>query len=103
MISLRAARYLLATLVVLFMSPVFATPPVEEAELFMTTPAAQAGSSVSISGNTAVVGAPHAATDTGQVDVYVRTPGTHTWTYQATITATGANAGVAGDLFGASV
>jgi len=109
MIALRAARFLAASLAAFaFVSPVLAAPPPpvtvnEEAELFMTTPAAQAGSSVSISGNTAVVGAPHASSDTGQVDVYVRTPGTHTWTFQATITATGANAGAAGDLFGASV
>ena len=69
---------------------VAAAPPVtinEEAELFMATPGAQAASSVSISGNTAVVGAPHANSDTGQVDVYLRTAGTAIWTHQATLTA----------------
>jgi len=105
MIASRIARLLAATFAVIAL-PVLAAPPItihEEAELFMSTPAAKAGSAVSISGDTAVVGAPHANSDTGQVDVYVRTPGTSTWTHQATLTAGAPAAGAAGDLFGASV
>jgi len=102
---LRAVRFIAAILAATIV-PQFAgavTTIHEEAELFSSTAAGQAGSSVSISGDTAVVGAPHKNSDTGQVDVYVRTPNTTTWTHQATLFPLVANALTTGDMFGASV
>jgi len=63
----------------------------------------QAGASVAISGNTAVVGAPNSAanrTDSGAVFVFIRSASFTGWTLQAVITAAD---GESGDLFGYSV
>ena len=60
---------------------------------------AGAGTSVSISGDTAVVGAPGDG-GKGAVYVFVRDPLTNTWAPQQTLTASD---GVAGDLFGHAV
>jgi len=71
----------------------------EEAELF-PTPTAGAGTSVSISGDTAVVGAPGDNGDRGAVYVFVRDNISGAWTPQQTLIASD---GAAGDRFGASV
>ncbi len=56
------------------------------------------GSSVSLSGSTAVIGAPHQGSNTGTVYVFVSSK--KTWTQQAELTASD---GAPGDLFGSSV
>jgi hypothetical protein len=84
---------------------VAATDPliVQQAKLTANDGAAGAafGTAVAISGDTAVIGAPHAsvaAADQGSVDVFVRSG--RSWTRQARLTAVG---GAASGHFGASV
>jgi hypothetical protein len=71
----------------------------EEAKLF-PTPTAGAGTSVSISNDTAVVGAPGDNSDKGAAYVFVRDSLSGAWTPQQTLLASD---GAAGDRFGASV
>jgi hypothetical protein len=73
----------------------------EEAKLIASiNNGANSGASVSISGNTAVVGAPNDNGGTGAVYVFVRSGGTWNTSPVATLTASDATVG---DLFGASV
>ncbi len=80
--------------------PVTIDPALQQAELTASDGASGDffGGSVSISGNTVVVGAPGKNTNTGAAYVFVRS-GT-TWTQQAELTASD---GVSGDSFGWSV
>ena len=71
----------------------------EEAKLF-PTPTASAGTSVSISDDTAVVGAPGDDGDKGAAYVFVRDSLSGAWTPQQTLVASD---GASGDRFGASV
>jgi len=73
----------------------------EEAKLVASINAGSgSGASVSISGNTAVVGAPHDNSDAGAAYVFIRTGGAWSASPVATLTA---NDAAAGDHFGASV
>jgi hypothetical protein len=73
----------------------------EEAKLIASiNPGANSGASVSIFGNTAVIGAPTDNSDAGAVYVFIRSGGVWGASPAATLTASDANAG---DHFGASV
>jgi hypothetical protein len=75
----------------------------DEAKLFDPTPpgtGSESGAAVSVSGNTAAVGAPDRNSNTGAVYIYVRNVGTGVWSMQQVLTASD---GKAGDLFGSAV